>query len=138
MVGEVALKESAITCSNCPDRQPTDSLIMHINYRYKGKAQILTFDWQVGQGITIFDGITERQAKNLNQPESPNGGADWGTYTADLPSISLNELSPREDPYDAEVKASGDFGTKIWPIRDVVRIPTAIAADVEITTVWVS
>jgi len=134
----VRLKESMIVCSNCPDKGKTDTLVMHVNYKYKGASQTLTFDWCVGKGIAIFDEHTERRAKNLFQPESPNGGANWDSCTADLPPITLNELEPRDEPYDAEVKVIGDFGTKIWPIKAVCRIPLEVIADVEITSVSVS
>lgn len=121
MVSEITLATKTIQAENTPQKSPADSLRIHPVWKYRGPACTINFEWSVGQWWAgTYDRITSEYTATINQIASE----EWQEFepTIALPSIPLDKLSPREEPYIAEMWFRGPFPDLCVRVENCVRI----------------
>jgi len=121
MVAQIALATKTITADNTPEKNRTDKLSIHPVWKYRGPACTINFDWSVGQWkASTYEGITDDYHATMDQIES----REWQEFnpTTALPSIPLDKVSPRDEPYVAEMWFRGQFPDLCVRVENCVKI----------------
>lgn len=121
MAEQIVLATKTIPSENTPEKEATDRLRIHPVWNYRGPACTINFEWSVGQWKWgTYDRITDEYASAINQVASEN----WQEFepAVALPSIPLDKLSPRDEPYVAEMWFRGPFADLCVRVEDCVKI----------------
>jgi len=121
MVEQIALATKTITAENTPEKRRTDKLSIHPVWKYRGPACTIDFEWSVGQWkLGAYDHITDEYHATINQVES----REWQEFEplAMLPSIPLDKVSPRDEPYVAEMWFRGPFPDLCVRVNNCVKV----------------
>ncbi|MBA7583877.1 hypothetical protein ES708_25828 [subsurface metagenome] len=117
----VALSTVTIPSENTPEKKRTGTLVASPKWKYRGLADTIKFEWAIGQWKAgAFDKITPSRTVNKSQPKSD----EWAEFETDLPAISLSNLSPRDEPYVAEIWFRDKFSDLCVRVEDCVKIVT--------------
>lgn len=130
MKGEiVALPTQVIPPENTPQKTRSESLVAHPRWSYKGPGETIRFEWQIGRwGWAGFAGDSARKYGTFSQPPS----TEFQEFEAALPAISLSPLSPRDEPYDAEIWFKDKFADLRVIVENCVKVIVPEGYQVEI------